>query len=65
MTNLIASAPTKEKLEDMINRFFYSEYWIITEDNRLYNTKLNRYGDNFLIVNKKGRWRFERKEEQK
>jgi hypothetical protein len=56
---LLATAQTKEKLQGMINKFYYSENWIITDDNRAYNSKLNKYAEGVQIINKKNRWRFE------
>ena len=39
MSNLIASAITKEELEKMINEYYFSNNYIITEDNKIYNMK--------------------------
>ena len=39
MSNLIASAGTKEDLEKMINEYYFSTNYIITENNDVYNTK--------------------------
>jgi len=55
---LICSAGNKEDLQRMINRYYYSENYIITEDMRAYNTKTGRYSDNMVTI-KRGRWRFE------
>lgn len=35
----IMSAPTKEELVKMINEYFYSSNYIITDDGKIYNTK--------------------------
>ena len=61
-TYCICSAPTKEELQTMINRYFFSESYIITDDNKVYNTKLNRYypEEAAIIVERKGRWQFRR-----
>ena len=56
---LLATAPTKERLQVMINKFYYSENWIITDDNKAYNSKMNKYAEGVQIINKKNRWRFE------
>ena len=56
--NLICSAGSKEDLERMINKYYYSENYVITNDLRAYNTKTNRYSDNKIVV-KRNRWRFE------
>ena len=59
-TYCICSAPTKEELQTMINRYFYSKNYVITDDNKVYNTKLEKYypEDDAIIVVKKGRWQF-------
>ena len=38
----IASAPTKERLLKLINEFYYTTNCIITDDNDVVNTKLNK-----------------------
>lgn len=43
MSNLIASAGTKEDLEKMINEYYFSTNYIITENNDVYNTKKRMY----------------------
>jgi hypothetical protein len=60
--NLICSAGSKEQLEQMINRWYLSENYVITKDNgeyRAYNKKLKRYSE-MLVKEQGGRWRFER-----
>ena len=42
-TTKIASSPTKERLQKLINEFYYSQNYIITDDNKVYNTKLQKY----------------------
>lgn len=59
MKTLLASAGSKNKLQKMINDFYYSENWIITDDNRAYNSKLHKYAEGVQIINKKNRWRLE------
>lgn len=61
---LIASAGTKEELEKLINKFYCSENYEITEDNKLYNKnfnakKLETINNNIRIVFNGKRWRFE------
>ena len=46
---LICSAPTKEKLLILINEFYRSKHYIITDDNKVYNTYLNMFIDNGII----------------
>jgi hypothetical protein len=38
----IASAPTKERLNNLINEFYYTKNCIINEKNEVFNTKLNK-----------------------
>ena len=58
MGKLICSAPNKQELEKLINAYYYSTAWIITDDMKAYHPKMNRYSDNKITV-KNGRWRFE------
>lgn len=62
-TKCVLSTNNKEDLEKMINQYFYSENYIITEDNRVYNRKTEKYLDDFIIQEKKSRWSFRRIEE--
>lgn len=57
--SLVCSAVTKEDLEKMINQYFYSKNYVITDDNMVYNTLKDEVLDSYAVVNKKGRWRFE------
>lgn len=52
------SAGSKADLEKMINEYFYSENYVITDDNRVYNSKLDKYLDDYIIQEKKSRWSF-------
>ena len=38
----IASSPTKERLNIIINEFYYTKNCIINENNEVINTKLNK-----------------------
>nr|DAE32872.1 MAG TPA: hypothetical protein [virus sp. ctBS918] len=60
MSNLIASATTKEELEKMINEYYFSNNYIITEDNKIYNMKKEIYLERVQVTFKRNRWRFER-----
>lgn len=51
--NKIASAPTIERLENLINEFFYSQSYRISEM-KVYNSK--GLCDNIEIITKKGRF---------
>lgn len=59
MKNLIASAGSKEALQKCINEYYYSKNYVITEDNKVYNTKLDKYLDSVIVKQQRGRWRFE------
>ena len=63
MRKCIFSAGSKEDLTAMINEYFYSKNYIITEDNRIYNTAKEKYMDALKVVFKRNRWRVERAEE--
>lgn len=56
--NLIASAGTKEELEDMINKYYISNNYIITKENCVYNNKKECVLDGVKVELKRGRWRF-------
>lgn len=59
MKKLLASAVDKENLEKLINEFYCSENYIITEDNQIYNTKTKKTITSVKVVVKKSRWRLE------
>ena len=57
-TYCICSAPTKSDLEKLINKYFCSTNYVITDDNKLYNTKMEKCFDRYIIQEKKSRWQF-------
>ena len=63
MSKCVFSAGSKEDLTAMINEYYYSKNYIITEDNRIYNTVKGNYIDTLKVVYKRNRWRVERTEE--
>ena len=63
MSKCVFSAGSKEDLDAMINEYYYSKNYIITEDNRIYNTVKENYMDTLKVVFKRNRWRVERTEE--
>ena len=63
MSKCVFSAGSKEDLTAMINEYYYSKNYIITEDNRIYNTVKENYMDTLKVVFKRNRWRVERVEE--
>lgn len=62
MSKCVFSAGSKEDLAAMINEYYYSKNYIITEDNRIYNTVKENYMDTLKVVFKRNRWRVERVE---
>ena len=58
-SDLVCSTGSKEDLEKMINQYFYSTNYIITESNEVYNKLKEKTLDNFIVTVKRGRWRFE------
>lgn len=59
---VVMSAPSKPELEKMINDYFFSQNYVITEDNRVYNKLKDTYIEDYTIVTKKNRWQFCRNE---
>ena len=60
---IIASSPSKDRLQKMINEYFYSTEWVILEDLRLFNSKLNKFCENYFVENRRGRFYFKMKGE--
>lgn len=57
---LLASAGSKEGLEKMINEFWFTDNrFIITDDNKIHDTKKDEFVDSCKVVRKQNRWRFE------
>jgi hypothetical protein len=61
MSNLICSAGSKADLEQMINEYYYSTNYKITDNNEIYNMKKDIMLDNVIVEVKRNRWRFVRK----
>lgn len=55
---IIASASTKERLEKLINDYYYSNNLVITDNNMIYNTLQDRFLIRAGVVLKKGRYQF-------
>lgn len=53
---IVATAPTKERILTLIKKFYYSENIVITDDNEVLNTKLNKKVG--IITNSKKRFQF-------
>ena len=62
---LLASAPTVENIEKLINEYFFSENYRVLENDStknltVFNQKTGKYLDGFLVRYSRGRYRFER-----
>lgn len=58
---LICSAGSRLKLQEMINKWYISENWIIIDTEsgyKAYNVVTGKYSD-CIVKNQRGRWRFE------
>lgn len=56
---IIASAGSKECLEKLINEYYMSENYLVTDDNKVYNKKLNKVLEGVQVIYQRKRWRFE------
>ena len=56
----LATAPSKDELTKLINEYYYSQNYEITDDNRIHNTKNDKYMDGVGVEEKRGRWLFKR-----
>lgn len=56
-TKTIMSTGAREDLVKMINEYYYSKNYIITEDNRIYNTKTEKFMDDLSVKVYRGRWK--------
>lgn len=52
----ICSSGNKERLQDLINKFYCSENCVIRDDNEVYNTKLDRKLG--YVIHKRGRYTY-------
>lgn len=59
-TKTVMSAGSKEDLAIMINQYYYSTNYIITDDNRIYNKVKNSYLDGMTVEFKRNRWSVKR-----
>lgn len=62
-TGVIATASTKDALERLINKYFYSSGYTVTDDKKIYDSelssdKLAKLNTAYSIVVKSGRWQF-------
>lgn len=60
MSQLLVSAGSKKDLEEMINKYYFSSNYIITENNEVYNTKKKCVLDGVKVELKRSRWKFVR-----
>lgn len=57
MKKVKISAPNKDKLQELINNYFYSKFYVITDDNKVFNTTKNDYLDyHYQIRISRGRY---------
>lgn len=56
----VMSCGSKEVLTAMINQYYYSTNYIITEDNRIYNKAKDSYLDGMIVEFKRNRWSVKR-----
>ncbi len=59
MGKCVMSAGSKEDLTEMVNQYFYSKNYIITDDGKIFNTAKEKAINGFRVVQKRGRWRVE------
>lgn len=59
-TKTVMSAASKEDLTKMINQYYYSTNYVITDDNRIYNTVKESYLDGMKVEFKRNRWSVKR-----
>lgn len=59
-TKTMMSAGNKEDLTAMINQYYCSTNYIITDDNRVYNKAKNSYHDGLIVEFKRNRWSVKR-----
>jgi len=62
MKKLLASAPTKEELEKLINEYFASQNYVITDMNRVRNLKTGYTPNNLIISIRGNKWRLYRED---
>lgn len=53
---LVATAPTKDRLLKLIKDFYYSDNILITDDNKVINSKLNK--ELGIVTNTKKRFQY-------
>lgn len=57
MKRVKISCPTLKELEKKINEYFYSDSYIITDDLKVYNYKMDKFIDyHFSVRQSRGRW---------
>jgi len=54
----LATAVSKENLQDLINKYFYSSSYIIDDNNNIINIQNSKQLENFKVETKKRRWIF-------
>jgi hypothetical protein len=54
----LGSAPDKAGIEKLINEYFYSTNYVVTDDKQIHNPVAGKFLDNFTVSVKRGRWIF-------
>ena len=54
----IATSATEDEITKLVNEYFYTTNCTITDDNKIFNSKLDKIVDGFDITIKRGRWIF-------
>ena len=62
-TKCIASAPDKAALEKLINEYFFSTNYYITEEMEVKSVMTGKTLDGYIVKVTKARWQFKRIEE--
>lgn len=54
----LATAGSKENIQKIVNQYFYTNNYIINDNNNIIHLQTGECLDNFKIELKKGRWIF-------
>ena len=59
---LLASAPTRERIEEIINKFHFTTNLRVMDSGEIRNVKTGKTLEGVRVIEKKGRYRFEMEE---
>ena len=54
----LATSGSKENIQKLVNQYFYTNNYIIDDNNNIIHSQTGKCLDNFKIECKKGRWIF-------